>query len=71
LSSLAEQISGKHFTNRFMRSSYIKFWHQENSKDGELDINKTKEMMKLLHQTNLEIHLAYVKTKKLSDEDDA
>lgn len=54
-----------------MRSSYIKFWHQENSKDGELDINKTKEMMKLLHQTNLEIHLAYVKTKKLSDEDDA
>jgi len=70
LSSLTEQLTGKHFTNRFMRSSYIRWWHKNNSSDGKMDVNKTKEMMKLLHQTDLECHLAYVKNKTLPDEDD-
>jgi hypothetical protein len=70
LSSLAEQLTGKHFTNRFMRSSYIRWWHKNNSSEGELDVNKTKDMMKLMHQNDLECHLAYVKNKTLPEEED-
>jgi hypothetical protein len=71
LSSLAEQITGKHFTNRLMRSSYIKNYHQKNT-NGEIDIGKTKEVMKLMHQTNMEIHFGYVKNKTvgLTEEND-
>lgn len=68
LTHLAEQITGKQFSNRLMRSSYIRWWHDNNSK-GALDINKTKEMMKLLHQTNMQVHLGYVKHGTLSPND--
>lgn len=71
LSSLAEQLTGKHFTNRLMRSSFIRHFHQQHSA-GEMDVNKTKEMMKQIHQSNMEVHLAYVKNKtmNLTDETD-
>ena len=64
LSMLAEQITGKHFSNRLMRSSFIKHFHEHNSKDG-VDLEKTKDIMRKLHQTNMEIHLGYVKNKTL------
>jgi hypothetical protein len=68
LTHLAEQITGKQFTNRLMRASYIRWWHDNNSK-GALDINKTKEMMKQLHQTNMQVHLGYVKHGNISPND--
>lgn len=67
LSTLATDITGKHFTNRLMRSSYIHWFHDTNSKGG-VDIAKTREMMKKLHQSNLEVHLAYDKTKSISNQ---
>lgn len=67
LTGVAETITGKPFTNRLMRSSYVRHYHDFNSKDG-VDINKTKEMMKLMHQKNLEVHLAYNKIRGITEQ---
>ena len=67
LTGVAETITGKKFSNRLMRSSYIRHWHEENSKDG-VDIQKTRAMMKLMHQTNLEVHIGYNKCKEITAE---
>jgi hypothetical protein len=67
VTSVAETITNKKFTNRLMRSSYIRQWHIDNSKEA-VDINKTKAMMKQMHQTNLEVHLAYNKCKEVTPE---
>jgi hypothetical protein len=64
LTHLAEQITGKEFSNRLMRSSYIRWYHDNNSK-GAIDVEKTKAVMKLLHQTNMQVHMSYVKHGKL------
>jgi hypothetical protein len=68
LTHLAEQITGKQFTNRLMRASYIRWWHDNNSKDG-VDVAKTKAMMAQMHQTNMQVHLSYVKHGKLAPND--
>jgi hypothetical protein len=67
LTDLAETITGKRFTNRLMRSSYIRQWHMDNSAEV-VDVKKTRAMMKLMHQTNLEVHLAYQKFKDITPE---
>ena len=67
VTSVAETITGKKFTNRLMRSSYIRQWHMENSKES-VDVTKTRAMMRLMHQTNLEVHLAYNKCKEVTPE---
>lgn len=67
LTGVAETITGKKFSNRLMRSSYIRNWHNENSKDV-IDVQKTRAMMRLMHQTNLEVHLAYQKCKEITAE---
>lgn len=67
VTSTAETITGKKFTNRLMRSSYIRQWHMENSKES-VDVTKTRAMMRLMHQTNLEVHLAYNKCKEITPE---
>jgi len=59
---LAEQITGKAFSNRLMRSSYIRHYHEQHSRDG-VDVEATKAVMRLMHQTNMEVHMAYHKTK--------
>jgi hypothetical protein len=68
LTGIAKQITGKDFSNRLMRSSYIRWWHDNNSKDG-VDVAKTKEMMAQMHQTNMQVHLSYVKHGKLAPND--
>jgi hypothetical protein len=67
LTDLAETITGKRFTNRLMRSSYIRQWHKDNSAEV-VDVKKTRAMMRMLHQTNLEVHLAYQKFKDVTPE---
>lgn len=64
LTGVAKHITNKEFTNRLMRSSYIRWWHDNNSKDG-VDVNKTKELMRQMHQTNMEVHFGYRKHGKL------
>lgn len=66
LTGLAEQITGKAFSNRLMRSSYIRWWHDNNSANG-VNVEATKAVMTLLHQTNMEVHLAYHKTHTSAD----
>jgi hypothetical protein len=68
LTGIAKQITGKDFSNRLMRSSYIRWWHDNNSKDG-VDVAKTKAMMAQMHQTNMQVHLSYVKHGKLAPND--
>jgi hypothetical protein len=68
LTHLAEQITGKEFSNRLMRSSYIRWWHNNNSK-GEVNVEKTRELMTQMHQTNMQVHLSYVKHGKLLPND--
>jgi len=60
VTNLAEQITGKRFSNQLMRSSYIKHWHEQNTK-GSVNVEATKEVMRLMHQSNMQVHLAYVK----------
>jgi hypothetical protein len=60
LSKLAEDITGKPFSNRLMRSSFIRWFHQNND---STNVNAVKAMMKEIHQNNLEVHLAYIKHK--------
>jgi hypothetical protein len=67
VTSTAETITGKKFSNRLMRSSYIRQWHIDNSKES-VDVTKTRAMMKLMHQTNMEVHLAYNKSKEVTPE---
>lgn len=66
LTGLAEQITGKAFSNRLMRSSYIRWWHDNNSANG-VNVEATKAVMTLLHQTNMEVHLSYHKTHTAAD----
>lgn len=66
LAGLAKLITGKNFTNRLMRSSYIAWWHK-NHRHEEFDIDKTRAIMRQLHQTSLEVHLAYNKFKTGTD----
>ena len=66
LARLAKLITGKNFTNRLMRSSYITWYHKNNNQDA-FDLEKTRAVMRLLHQTNLEVHLAYNKFKSIDD----
>lgn len=58
LTKLAEDLTGKRFSNRLMRSSYIRWWHDHNDSK---DVNKVKAMMRQIHQTNMEVHLGYIK----------
>lgn len=67
LTKLAEVITGKPFSNRLMRSSFIRYFHEQNSRDG-VDLEKTKAVMKDLHQSNMEVHLGYNKTKTITPE---
>lgn len=67
VSTLANQITGKPFSNRLMRSSYIRYWHDANSQNG-VDVAKTRAMMREMHQSNLEVHLAYDKTKCVTNQ---
>jgi hypothetical protein len=67
LTKLAEIITGKAFSNRLMRSSFIRYFHEKNSRDG-VDLEKTKAIMRDLHQSNVEIHLGYNKTKTVTPE---
>jgi hypothetical protein len=62
LAALAKIITGKNFTNRLMRSSYIG-WYHKNHRHEEFDIEKTRLIMRQLHQTGLAVHLAYNKFK--------
>jgi hypothetical protein len=71
LSGLAKLITGKNFTNRLMRSSYISWWHKSHRHE-EFDLEKTRAVMRAMHQTSLEVHLAYNKFKtgdEVPDED--
>jgi len=67
LTGVSETITGKPFTNRLMRSSYVRYYHDLHSKDG-VDVNKTKEMMKQMHQKNMEVHLAYNKIRGITEQ---
>lgn len=67
LTGVAEIITGKPFHNTLMRSSYIRNFHDINSKEG-VNVEKTKAMMKLLHQSNIEVHLAYNKLHTVNAE---
>ena len=67
VTTLASDITGKAFSNRLMRSSYIRWWHDNNSQNG-VDVAKTRAMMRDLHQSNLEVHLAYDKTKSITNQ---
>jgi hypothetical protein len=69
LAGLAKIITGKNFTNRLMRSSFIA-WHHKNHRHQEFDIDKTRAVMRLLHQSSLEVHLAYNKFKCEEDSPD-
>jgi hypothetical protein len=71
LAGLAKLITGKNFTNRLMRSSYIAWWHKSHRHE-EFDLEKTRAVMRAMHQTSLEVHLAYNKFKtgdEVPDED--
>lgn len=66
LTGVAMLITGKPFHNTLMRSSYIMHFHAVNSVDG-VDLVKTRAEMRLLHQTDLAVHLAYNKMHELTD----
>jgi hypothetical protein len=67
LSKLAKILTGKAFTNRLMRSSFIAWFHKTHNRDT-FDLEKTRGVMRLLHQTNLEVHLGYNKFKDGTEE---
>lgn len=58
LTRLAEDITGKPFSNRLMRSSYIQWWHQHND---TTNVKAVQAMMRQIHQTNIQVHLGYIK----------
>jgi hypothetical protein len=60
LTALTEVITNIRFSNRLMRSSYIKNYYQ-NIDNGAFNINEAKKMMRQIHQTNIEISLSYIK----------
>jgi len=66
LTALTEVITNVKFSNRLMRSSYIKNYYQ-NIDNGSFNINEAKKMMRTIHQTNIEISLSYI--KRLADAD--
>lgn len=58
LTKLAEDMTGKRFSNRLMRSSYIRWWHDGND---STNVKAVQEMMRQIHQTNMAVHLGYIK----------
>ena len=58
LTRLAQEITGKKFSNRMMRSSYIRWWHENHD---TTNVTAVKAMMRTIHQSNLEVHLGYIK----------
>lgn len=67
VTEVALEITGKRFTNRLMRSSFIKEFYSKVT-EGKLDLAEITKMMRQLHQTNLEINLSYI--KKLAEQDE-
>jgi hypothetical protein len=60
LTKLAEDLTGKRFSNRLMRSSYIRWWHEHND---STNVKAVQAMMREIHQTNVAVHLGYIKHK--------
>lgn len=69
LTALTEVITNMKFSNRLMRSSYIKNYYQ-NIDNGAFNINEAKRMMRTIHQTNIEISLSYIKRLAEGDTDE-
>lgn len=65
LTKLAQDLTGKPFTNRMMRSSYIRWWHDHHD---TTNVKEVKAMMQKIHQTNMEVHLGYIKHKTTNAE---
>jgi hypothetical protein len=65
VSAVAKIITGKNFTNRLMRSSFIQDFYMK-VQDGKLDLDSIQAMMRSIHQTNIEVSLSYI--KKLAEE---
>lgn len=60
LTAVAELATGKRFTNRLMRSSYIQSFYSA-VEGGAIDLTAVQEMMRAIHQTNIEVSLSYIK----------
>ena len=58
LASVAEQLTGRRFSVRLMRSSFIRDWHDKHPKATNQEV---LALMVNLLQTNLAVHLAYKK----------
>ena len=65
LSNVAKIITGKNFTNRLMRSSFIQDFYTK-VQGGKMDLDAIQGMMRSIHQTNIEVNLSYI--KKLAEE---
>jgi hypothetical protein len=63
LTALAEGITGKRFSNRLMRSSFIRWWHETHPQASNAQVQR---IMHSLLQQDIAIHLAY---RKLLDGD--
>lgn len=61
-------ITDKRFTNRLMRSSFITDFYNKAQAES-MDLNKIKDMMRSIHQTNIETNISYI--KKLAEGEDA
>lgn len=66
VTEVALMITGKRFTNRLMRSSYIRDFYSKVT-EGKLDLTEITKMMRQIHQTNIEVNLSYI--KKLAEAD--
>jgi hypothetical protein len=58
LAGLAEQLTGKRFSVRLMRSSFIRDWHEQHPKATNQEV---LSLMVSLLQQNLAVHHAYKK----------
>ena len=65
LSAIAKIITGKNFTNRLMRSSFIQDFYAK-VQEGKMDLDDIQAMMRSIHQTNIEVNLSYI--KKLAED---
>lgn len=65
VSAVAKIITGKNFTNRLMRSSFIQDFYMK-VQNGKMDLDAIQAMMRSIHQTNIEVNLSYI--KKLAEE---
>ena len=57
----AELAEGRRFTSQRIRISYISNWHRKNKEAAGLNLKKTRELMRDVLQTNLQINLGYSK----------